>query len=56
MMVSWFWIFLLIASTLDCNCNACTAKARSCSEVLWSRLGEKVMPPIVPEQARDDDK
>ena len=31
MMVSSFWIFLLIASTWDCNCNACAAKARSCS-------------------------
>ena len=56
MMVSSFWIFLLIASTWDCNCNACAAKARSCSGVIWSRLGEKVMPPIVPEQARNDDK
>ena len=41
---------------LDCNCNACAAKSRSCSGVIWSRLGEKVMPPIVPEQAWGDDK
>ncbi len=31
-------------------------KARSCSGVIWSRLGEKVMPLIVPEQAVSGDK
>jgi hypothetical protein len=35
---------------------ACSAKARSCSGVIWSRLGEEVMPLIVPEQAVSSDK
>jgi hypothetical protein len=35
---------------------ACSAKARSCSGVIWSGLGDEVMPLIVPEQAFSGDK
>jgi len=28
----------------------CAARARSCSGVIWSRLGEEVMPWILPKQ------
>jgi hypothetical protein len=54
--VSRRWIFWPIESTWDSNCKACSAKARSCSGVIWSRLGEEVMPLIVPEQAISGDK
>ncbi|ETD49997.1 hypothetical protein X778_20090 [Pseudomonas aeruginosa VRFPA07] len=43
-------------STWDSNCIACSAKPRSCSGVIWSRLGEEVMPLIVSEQVVNSDK
>lgn len=35
---------------------AYSAKERSCSGVIWSRLGEEVMPLIVPEQTFSGDQ
>lgn len=43
-------------STWDSSCMACSAKARSCFGVIWSRLGNEVMPLVVPEQAVSGEK
>ena len=48
--------FLAYRVDLGQQLQACSAKARSCSGVIWSRLGEEVMPLIVPEQAISGDK